>query len=139
MNDKEVIPKPCSQDTTQKGMETPVNDNSSVLQGIENINPTTSSCENIYQYDLPEVFENYSSILTAIRVDSQIDQIQNDNLQHPHNETVQPMLKNLNSPNELIVSQDSFRLEDKNRDREELRLLLRSWNQEELADHLLSK
>lgn len=120
-------------------METLVNDNSLVSQGVENTNPT-SSCENIYQYNLPEVFENYSSKLTAITVDhSQIDQIQNENLQHSHNETAQLMLENLSSPNELIISQDSFRLQDKNRDREELRLLLRSWNQEELVDHLLSK
>ncbi|XP_071581382.1 uncharacterized protein [Temnothorax nylanderi] len=134
MNDKEVIPKSSCQDTTQEGMETHINNNSSVPQGVENINLTASLDENIYQYDLPKVFENFSSKLTA---NSRIHQNQDENLQHPHNETPQLMFDNLSSPNELIAPQDSFQLLEDNRDREELRLLLRSWNQEELVDHLL--
>ncbi|XP_024873182.1 uncharacterized protein LOC112455476, partial [Temnothorax curvispinosus] len=72
----------------------------------------------------------------ATTANSQIHQNQNENFQHPDNETAQLILKNLSSPNELIA-QDTFRLLEDNRDREELRLLLRSWNQEELVDHLL--
>jgi hypothetical protein len=52
-------------------MET-INDNLSVSE-VRNINPTTSSSENIYQYELPEVFGNYASKVTAITIDSQMD------------------------------------------------------------------
>ncbi|XP_024875367.1 uncharacterized protein LOC112456838 [Temnothorax curvispinosus] len=130
------ISKSSCQDTTQEGMETHINNNLLVPQGVENINSTASLSENIYQYDLPPVFENFSSQLTATTANSQINQNQNENLQHPDNETAQLLLENLGSPNELIA-QDTYRLLEDNRDREELRLLLQSWNQEELVDHLL--
>ncbi|XP_071629413.1 uncharacterized protein [Temnothorax longispinosus] len=130
------ISKSSCQDTTQEGMETHINNNSLVPQGVKNINSTASLSENIYQYELLPVFENFSSQLTATTANSQIHQNQNENFQHPDNKTAQLILKNLGSPNELIA-QDIFRLLENNRDREELRLLLRSWNQEELVDHLL--
>jgi len=141
MINKEIIHEIYSQDITlQDKMETIINDNSEVPQGMENINPTiNSSYENIYQYGLSDIFEN-SSRLTAIAVDCQMDsQNQNGNLQHSHNETVPLMLQNLNSQNNTYLPLNSFQPEDKNREKEELRLLLRSWNQEELVEHLLSK
>lgn len=120
-------------------MDKLINNNLSVPQSVENINPSTSLGKNIFEYDLP--FENYSSNLTVSRVDSHInDETLIENLQHPHNETVQLIYQDLSSRNELTVPQESFQTKHQNStDREELKLLLQSWNQEELLDHLLSK